>query len=204
MFITLLGVFLSGNEILYAHNQSENTTVASNTNVELDRPANHWILKTNLPYWGLVVPNIAVEYGFSDRWSVDIPVFYQPFTVAEAYRFRTFSVQPSLRYYLHSGMTGHFLGFHLTAGLFNIAVDHKTRYQDNGGMYGAGIDYGYAFTFGKRWGLELNIGAGYIYTDYDKYYNIKNGALMGSGTKNYWGLTKFGVSLTYLLNSRRK
>lgn len=169
-----------------------------------DGGGRYWTLKTNLPYWGLGVPNAAVEYRFADHWSVDVPVFYQPVTIARAYRFRTFAVQPSLRYHLTAEPKGHFFGFHLTAGMFNIAVDHKTRYQDNGGMYGAGLDYGYAFLFGRHWGLELNLGAGYIYTKYDKFYNIKNGALFETDTKHYWGITKFGVSLTYLLNNRRK
>lgn len=181
------------------------TTVSVKQSVTVGEKLHHdWIVKTNLPFWGLVVPNLAVEYGFREHWSVEIPVYYMPITVSREYRFRIFAVQPSLRYWLKPQQKGHFFGFHLTTGLFNISTNDKTRYQDKHGMYGAGLDYGYSFSLNNRWGLELNAGAGYIYTRYNKYYNIDNGAYYGSGTKNYWGLTRLGISITYLLNKNGK
>lgn len=163
-----------------------------------------WTVKTNVPYWALVVSNAAVEYHFAPHWSADLPVFYLPFTVARTYRFRVLATQPSARYWLNTGHEGHFFGVHATVGQFNVSVNTRTRYQDKSGMYGGGLDYGYAFHFDKGWGLELNIGAGYLYTRYNKYYNIKNGALYGTDTKNYWGVTRFGVSVTYKLNGKGK
>lgn len=163
-----------------------------------------WTVKTNVPYWALVVFNAAVEYHFAPHWSADLPMFYLPFTVARTYRFRILAAQPSARYWLKPSHEGHFFGVHSTIGQFNISIDNKTRYQDKSGMYGGGLDYGYAFRFNDRWGVELNIGAGYIYTRYNKYYNIKNGALFGTNSKSYWGVTRFGVSVTYQLNGKGK
>lgn len=156
-----------------------------------------WNLKTNIPFWALVVPNIAVEYRFADHWSVDVPIYYMAGTVARNYRFRTLAVQPSVRYWLKPEMNGHFFGVHLSAGQFNISVDKKNRYQDVNGMYGAGIDYGYALKFNDRWGMEFNIGAGYIYTKYNTYYNIDNGARFDTDRKNYFGVTRLGISVIY-------
>ncbi len=159
--------------------------------------AGRWNIKTNIPFWALVVPNIAVEYRFADHWSVDIPIYYMPVTVARNYRFRTLAVSPSVRYRLKPAVNGHFFGVHLIAGQFNIAVDKKCRYQDAGGMFGAGLDYGYALKFTDHWGMECNIGAGYIYTRYNTYYNTKNGACFDTSRKNYFGVTRFGISLIY-------
>ena len=102
-----------------------------------------------------------------------------------------------MRYWLKPEWKGHFFGVHLTAGQFNISVDKNTRYQDVNGMYGVGIDYGYALKFTEHWGMEFNIGAGYIYTKYNSYYNIKNGACFDTSVKNYWGVTRCGISLIY-------
>ena len=156
-----------------------------------------WSVKTNIPAWALVVPNLAAEYRFADHWSVDVPLYYSCWTTARTYRFRTLAVQPSVRYWLKPEWKGHFFGVHLTAGQFNISVDKNTRYQDVNGMYGVGIDYGYALKFTEHWGMEFNIGAGYIYTKYNSYYNIKNGTCFDTSVKNYWGVTRCGISLIY-------
>ena len=156
-------------------------------------------LKTNIPYWGLVVPNIAAEVRLADHWSLDIPVFYSPFTVANSYCFRVLAMQPSVRYWLKPEMKGHFFGVHLTGGAFNIAVDNKFRYQDTDGVWGAGIDYGYALKFSRHWGMEFNIGVGYLWTKYQTFYNVENGAPFSTDTKNYFGITRVGISLIYKL-----
>ena len=158
-----------------------------------------WSIKTNLPFYALVVPNLAAEFKFADHFSIDVPVYYSPYTVARDYRFRVLALQPSVRYWLKDTMKGHFFGVHLTGGLFNISVDDRKRFQDTDGMWGAGIDYGYALKFNRHWGLEFNIGVGYIWARYDTFYNIDNGALYDTSTANYLGVTRLGISLIYKL-----
>lgn len=158
-----------------------------------------WSFKTNIPAWALVVANAAVEYRFAEHWSVDFPLYYSCWTTARTYRFRTLAIQPSLRYWLSPEWKGHFFGVHLTTGQYNISVDRSTRYQDVNGMYGIGLDYGYGLNLSEHWGLEFNIGAGYIYTKYDSFYNIDNGALYDTSAENYWGLTRCGISIIYRL-----
>lgn len=156
-------------------------------------------LKTNIPYWGAVIPNLAVEIRLADRWSLDIPVFYSPFTVSRSYMFRIASVQPGIRYWLKPEMKGHFFGVHAIGGAFNIAVSDELRYQDTDGAWGAGIDYGYALRFSPHWGMEFNIGVGYLWARYETFYNIHNGASCGISTLNYFGITRIGISLIYKL-----
>ena len=156
-------------------------------------------IKTNLPYWALVVPNLGVEVRLADHWSLDIPVFYSPFTVKTDYRFRVFALQPGVRYWLRPEMKGHFFGVHLTGGMFNISVDERNRYQDTDGVWGAGIDYGYSLNFNQHWGMEFNIGVGYLWSRYDTFYNIDNGVAYDRSTLNYFGITRLGISLIYNL-----
>lgn len=159
-----------------------------------------WTLKTNFAGWAFVVPNIGLERKFAGNWSIDIPIYYMPATVARTYRFRVLALQPSLRYWLGKDWHGHFFGIHLTGGQFNVSTKKDYRYQDHSGMWGAGLDYGYAFSLSKRWGLELNVGAGMIYTKYNTYYNVPNGAFRSRQAETYWGVTRCGLSLLYELN----
>ncbi len=165
-----------------------------------DEPASsyRWAIKTNLAYAAATVANLGIEFGFGEHYSIDLPVIYSPYTVARNYRLRFLVFQPEFRYWMDSPMKGHFFGAHLHAGAFNISVDGKNRYQSPDGFYGAGISYGYMLPFARHWAAEFTIGAGYVHTQYDTYYNIPNGARYEKGTSyNYWGLTKAGIGLVY-------
>ena len=95
-------------------------------------------------------------------------------------------------------MKGHFFGVHLDIGAYNIAVDKKNRYQSPDGFYGVGLSYGYVLPFARHWAAEFTVGAGYVHTKYDTYYNIPNGARFEKGRAYYyWGLTKVGINLLY-------
>lgn len=52
---------------------------------------------------------------------------------------------------------------------------------------------------GKRWNLEATIGLGYIYTQYDKYECATCGKFKGNKDKHYFGPTKAGISLIYII-----
>ena len=157
-----------------------------------------WALKTNVAYLAATVANISGEVGFNEHYSIDLPIIYSPYTVARNYRLRFLAIQPEFRYWLDNQMEGHFFGVHLNIGAFNISVDNEKRYQSPDGFYGVGVSYGYVLPFALNWAAEFNIGAGYIHTKYDAYYNIPNGVCYEKDTPyNYWGLTKFGVNLVY-------
>lgn len=156
-------------------------------------------IKTNIPYWAVVVPNLGVEVRLADHWSLDIPIFYSPFTVKIDYRFRVLALQPGVRYWLRPEMKGHFFGVHLTGGMYNISINDRKRFQDTDGAWGAGIDYGYSLNFNRHWGMEFNIGVGYLWTRYETYYNVENGVSYDSSTLNYFGITRLGISLIYNL-----
>lgn len=162
------------------------------------RPRYRWAVKTNVAYLAATVANLGVEYSFGDHYSVDLPIIYSPYTVARDYRLRFLAIQPEFRYWLKTSMKGHFFGAHLNIGACNIAVDDKNRYQSPDGFYGVGLSYGYVLPFARHWAAEFTVGAGYVHTKYDTYYNIPNGARFEKGVSyNYWGLTKVGVNLVY-------
>ena len=163
-----------------------------------ERDYDRWAIKSNALYLAAGVTNIGGEYAFHPHWSVDLPLVYSPYTIARKYRMRFLYIQPEARYWLDRPMKGHFFGVHLHAGVFNVSLDNKNRYQSEKGFHGAGISYGYAMPLSRRWSMELTVGVGYAFTRYCTYYNVPNGLRYEKDRPyNYWGLTKLGLNFVY-------
>lgn len=163
-----------------------------------ERDYDRWAIKSNALYLAAGVTNIGGEYAFHPHWSVDLPLVYSPYTIARRYRMRFLYIQPEARYWLDRPMKGHFFGVHLHAGVFNVSLDNKNRYQSEKGFHGAGISYGYAMPLSRRWSMEFTVGVGYAFTKYCTYYNVPNGLRYEKDRPyNYWGLTKLGLNFVY-------
>lgn len=162
-------------------------------------------VKTNMLYDLTSTLNVGVEYRLSPRWTVDLSGNYNPFEWKEGRKMKHWLVQPEVRYWFCEAFAGHFVALHALGGEFNVGdLDLKvypstrhSRYE--GGMYGAGVGYGYQFVLGTRWNLGLEIGGGWIHANYDRYNCAHCGDWKGSGKKNYLGLTKAAVSLIYII-----
>lgn len=154
-------------------------------------------LKTNIAYDVIAVPNLAFEIQCSKHISVEFPVMFSGWDVSDKHAVRTFAIQPEGRWWLKQAGTGHFFGVHAHMALFNVKWD-ENRYQNTDRpLLGAGISYGYKLPFSKHWGAEFTLGAGYANMKYNTYYNIDNGAQIETKSRNYWGITRLGISLSY-------
>ncbi len=163
-----------------------------------ERDYDRWAIKSNALYLAAGVANIGGEYAFHPHWSVDLPLVYSPYTIARKYRMRFLYIQPEARYWLDRPMKGHFFGVHLHAGVFNVSLDDRNRYQSEKGFHGAGISYGYAMPLSRRWSMEFTVGVGYAFTKYCTYYNVPNGIRYEKDLPyHYWGLTKLGLNFVY-------
>lgn len=173
--------------------------------VGIEVPYYNWAVKTNALYLAATVANLGVEYCFGRHYSIDVPVMYSPYTVARNYRMRFLAVQPEFRYWLKLPTKGHFFGFHLNIGACNVSVDKYNRYQTPNGFYGVGISYGYVLPFSKHWAGEFTVGVGYVYAQYETFYNIHNGACYEKNkTFHYVGPTKLGVNIVYRFGKERR
>jgi hypothetical protein len=146
--------------------------------------------------------NISMEFPAGNRFSLDLPFTYSPYTIGNDWKFRVLGIQPELRYWWKNPMEGHFLGLHVHLFYYNLTWNSLYRYQDKNGktpLGGVGLSYGYVCSLHKRWNLEFTIGAGYTHLVYDTFYNVGNGAKFTTETKDYWGITRAGVSLVYKL-----
>lgn len=157
-------------------------------------------LKTNLAAWAGTIMNVAVDVQVGKHVSLELPLLWCPWHVSDRHAVRTFTIQPEVRYWLSKPGKGHFFGLHAHVGWFNVKWNDN-RYQDTDRpMLGAGISYGYLLPLSSHWGAEFTLGAGYANMRYDTYYNIENGVRFDMQTKNYWGITRVGISLVYRFN----
>ncbi len=164
-------------------------------------------IKTNLLDDATTSINLGFEMRLSDRWTIHLPVSYNPWKFSENRQWRHLSFAPEGRYWLGESFNGHFFGFHGLYSYFNagnidlplgIWPDLK-EYRYEGNLYGAGVAYGYQWIWGKRWGLEATLGMGYFYADYKQYDCANCGQQTGKGYKHYFGPTKTGVSLIFFI-----
>ncbi len=170
------------------------------------RPA--WAVKTNLLYDATSTLNLSVEFGLGRRWTLDVSGNYNPWTFSENRKMKHWLVQPEVRWWSCTRFSGHFAGFHALGGGYNWGgmlpwgirpggEIRSHRYQ--GWLAGAGVSYGYHWVLGNRWGLEATVGVGYAYFDYDKYPCAKCGRKTGSATEHYFGPTKAGITLIFMI-----
>lgn len=160
-------------------------------------------VKTNLAAWAGTIMNLAADVQVSEHFSVELPVLWCPWYVSDKHAVKTFTIQPEARYWLSKPGKGHFFGVHAHVGWFNVKWN-RDRYQDTDRpLLGAGISYGYLLPFNAHWAGEFTLGAGYANMRYDTYYNIDNGARIDTRTKNYWGITRVGLSVVYHFNLKK-
>ncbi|WP_029902099.1 DUF3575 domain-containing protein [Prevotella sp. 10(H)] len=159
-------------------------------------------LKTNALYWATTTPNLGFEIGLSEKFTLDISGNYNPWTFSDNKKLKHWLVQPELRYWTCERFNGHFFGLHghyaeyNVGGIKQLGLSHR-RYEGN--LWGAGISYGYHWILGNHWSIEATIGVGYAHLDYDKYGCGHCAAKIKDDTKNYWGPTKAGLSIIYVI-----
>lgn len=161
-------------------------------------------VKTNLLYDAIATPNVGAEVAFHKHWSVEASGYYNGWTYSSDKSFKNWMVQPEVRYWIHERFNGHYFGLHAQymdydfAGL-KLPYGMKKESSYSGNAYGGGISYGYQLYLSPRWNLEFTAGFGYLHFEYDKYAFPKDDTPIGKFRNEYWGLTKAGISIVYII-----
>ncbi|MEG1634861.1 MAG: DUF3575 domain-containing protein [Rikenellaceae bacterium] len=176
----------------------------------------HVAIKTNMLYDATSTINFGVEIGLAPKWTFDISGNYNPWTFSDGRKMEHWLVQPEARYWLCKRFNGHFFGLHAhyaeydmggmlpwgfkSGEMFgNITSHNIMNHHYEGWLAGGGVSYGYHWILGKRWGLEATIGVGYARLKYDKYSCVKCGEKVSTEQINYFGPTKAGITLVYII-----
>lgn len=164
--------------------------------------AQEWAVKTNVLYDATGTVNLGTEIGLGQRVTLDLSGNYNGWHYGKGF-WKHWLVQPEARYWLCEKFNGHFFGLHLHYAEYNVGgfgwnnnIRHN-RYQ--GRLYGTGISYGYQWLLGKRWNLEATVGVGYARLNYDKYPIAPCGTTLWKKDRNYFGPTKIGLTVIYII-----
>lgn len=164
-------------------------------------------IKTNLLYLATTSLNFGFEVGMARRWTFELTGGINTWDLnGKKGGIRHWLVQPEFRYWFCNRFERHFIGLHGIGGKFEVGnidltpmVKDLTDIRYNGYGIGGGISYGYHLPMGKRWGWEFTVGAGYIYLEYDKYTCGTCDKLLYNKVKHYFGPTKAGISLLFMI-----
>ena len=101
-------------------------------------------LKSNLLYDATTTMNLGLEIGLVRKWTLDIPVNYNPWKLSDGKRLRHWGIQPEVRYWfcesfrrMFVGMHGHYADFNV-GGMKFLGMSDR-RYQGGPVWGGCGI-----------------------------------------------------------------
>ena len=168
-------------------------------------------LKTNIVYDVTANVNAGIELGLAPKWSLDVSGNFNAWDMSHGRKWKHWLVQPEFRYWFCDRFSGHFLGFHLHGGQYNVGglknsisflgTDFSrlsdSRFQ--GWFAGAGLAYGYSWILNEHWNLEAEIGFGYSYTRFDTFECVGCGRKVEEDADHHYvGPTKAAINLVYL------
>lgn len=166
-----------------------------------------WMIKTNLAVAPLLTLNVAAEASINNQYSIQLPIYYSAWDYGTRItKFRTFAIQPELRYWLkqtqHPYGMGWFTNIHLGLFYYNIATGSSYRYQDHNGnspAWGGGFGIGYRRHLDKHqhWLIEFEFGIGQYSMHTDRYLNRGNGWRTDSYQHIYFGPDQLAVNIVY-------
>lgn len=161
--------------------------------------AQFYSLRTNLV--GLSTGNINLEgsMALSSRWSVHLPLQYNPFKLWDDGKLKNITVSPGIRYWIRETYgRGYFFGLHGVYSHFNAGGLFGHRYRYQGSAWGGGISVGLARPLSRHWNFELELGGGVVRTDWERFRCTHCGRRTGKGSGVRVLPTRTAVNLVYL------
>ncbi len=182
-------------------------------------------VKTNLVGAALVIPNLAVEVQFLEKFSAEIQAYNTSFNVFNNFdeNAHVYGFSPEVRFW-PGGRTmrkGQFIGLHARTAWYTLQwkdgflyqngpeIKNEENYYNPGNSspaWSLGVTYGYSLGFGKKgnWGLEFLLGVGYTNNKYNKAV-LEDGlwTFVEHNDRHQFGITRASVNLAYRFSLRK-
>ena len=165
-------------------------------------------VKTNLLYDAALVPNLGIEWRFSDHISANVNWMYAWWSRDSKNDYwRIYGGDAEIRYWFGNKTGRKLTGHHV--GAYGGILTYDVEWGDKGYMVEKwshiwGPSYGYALRIAKNFNLDFNLGLGYFGGEYYEYHPQGDKYYWNQTKKRNWfGPTKAEVSLVWLLNNPR-
>lgn len=157
----------------------------------------HLSLRANLLRWATLTPDLGVEWRISRNVGILVDGSWTSWSWDSKNRcYALWEVSPEVRYYF-SQSNKFYLGAQYKIGEFNYKLSDTGKQGD---LQGGGLTFGYQLPMGKHFGLDFNVGAGCLHTNYETYQVIDGVRVKEADhTKDVWGITDLGVTLVWKL-----
>lgn len=176
-------------------------------------------LKTNALYWATGTVNIGAELAVAPKTTVElmatcnIPGLLYFGDKALNRKIWHWTVQPEIRFWSTEAFNRGFVGIHAGGGAFDGGgiklpfgiLPSFAGHRYEGWLMGAGVSYGWQWWISPRLNLEATVGFGYFYMWYNRFSTPPSKIMDAPGTvRHYIGPTRAGVSIYYLLGSKKQ
>lgn len=169
------------------------------------------LLKTNMLYDAALLPNIGLEIGIGQEWSVSANWMHAWWSSNAKHRYwRAYGGDLEVRRWFRlprGNAQQDFCGHH--AGIYGQMLTYDFEwggkgYQGRPWSWGAGVSYGYSLPVGKQFNIDFTLGIGYLTGDY-MTYNVQDNCYVWESTRRrkWFGPTKAEVSLVWFMGGRR-
>lgn len=143
--------------------------------------------------------NVEGSMAISARWSLHLPVQYNPWTLWDNKKLKNLTVLPGIRYWQRETYQGgFFFGANTIISRYNIGGLFGSPYRYEGMGYGMGFSAGYSIPVKRQWNIEFELGAGALWSKRDKYSCIRCGEKIGKESGLWMVPDKAAVSIVYL------
>lgn len=161
--------------------------------------AQSYSVRTNIIGLGTGNLNLEGSMVFSKRWSGHLPVQYNPFKLWKDAKLKNITVAPGIRYWTRESYgDGYFFGLHGVFSLFNAGGLFGHRYRYEGTAMGGGLSFGWVRPLSKRWNMEFELGAGVVWTDWERFECGHCGKRVSEGNGVHVVPTRTAINLVYL------
>lgn len=169
------------------------------------------LLKTNMLYDAVAVPNIGIEIPIGKNWSVGADWMYAWWNInAKNIYWRIYGGDLEVRRWFpprkefKSLMCGHHVGVYGQMATYDFEWGGTGNLSDKW-TWGIGLSYGYSLPVSEHFNIDFTVGIGYLQGRYMKYHPQDNCYVWDSTHIRKWfGPTRAEISLVWFIGGRNE
>lgn len=159
-------------------------------------------LKTNLLYDLALVPSLGLEVMIGTYTSINLTGSYMPLNQSAEHYWRTYSVQPEVRYWPVVPLAGPFVGLAYQYRGYNLGglpFSHLKDSRSQGHMQGGGLTLGWHHILSTHWSLEASLLVGWSHLHWNHYATPTSKEVLTKWRANYIGPLDLGLNIVYVI-----